>query len=401
MNKQLIVSLLFLFISSEMLFSAENEKPLLEKSKMEAKQKPARRSSRIARKGSKRVSECSLKELDEARRTKRLHVTDLTSLTQKEKDTWLVQAAKMEVIKRKGQLDRVIFSGEGNQLYGYMQKCRAWNQKIMQRQEFIIPSIDSEKSVMQIDSDGKLSVNQDENQEEHLIIVDWHDKIIFDSNLMDESEKLKRLQAGGTTAFFGRNLRVSITFNFVNKGLKRILKCNVKELGFWQALYDEDLVRIANTIQAGADVNELNWYGKTPLMWALGGNNFKMAQFLLENKADIDRPDKNGTPPLMWVLRSKNLEMLQFLVKNKADLNELDENGLSPLKWAIINNYIKVVRFLLKNKANFIKRDENGFSVLGWAMRTGYVKIVNLLAKENPKIRAAIEEDPELKKYIF
>ena len=90
MNKQLIIFLFFLCISSEMLFSAESEEPPLKRSKMEVGQN-LRRSSRIA---AKRPRKCDIKELDEKTRTKKQRIADLRSLGQEEKDARIVQAVQ-------------------------------------------------------------------------------------------------------------------------------------------------------------------------------------------------------------------------------------------------------------------------------------------------------------------
>ena len=89
MNKQLIIFLFFLCISSEMLFSAESEEPPLKRSKMEVGQN-LRRSSRIA---AKRPRECDIKELAKGTK-KRQRIAYLRLLSQEEKDTQLVQAVQ-------------------------------------------------------------------------------------------------------------------------------------------------------------------------------------------------------------------------------------------------------------------------------------------------------------------
>ena len=59
---------------------------------------------------------------------------------------------------------------------------------------------------------------------------------------------------------------------------------------------DASVNAIKRDIREGADVNERNTEGKTPLHCAVEGNNIPALVALIKHGADVNVPDKNGKP---------------------------------------------------------------------------------------------------------
>ena len=106
-------------------------------------------------------------------------------------------------------------------------------------------------------------------------------------------------------------------------------------------------VEVQECIAAGADVNEPNRVGYTPLSIAASRGDVDVARALLEQGADVDRTDPNGTTALAAaVLNSKgNGEMISLLLEHGANPRKPNNRGQSPLELARRMTSYDVVRF--------------------------------------------------------
>ena len=86
---------------------------------------------------------------------------------------------------------------------------------------------------------------------------------------------------------------------------------------------------IQHLIQEGADVNEIDVYGYTPLIEAAIVNNVEAAKILLENGAVIDKDDMAGRTPLHWATDNNALALADLFLQYKAAPNATARSALS------------------------------------------------------------------------
>ena len=100
-------------------------------------------------------------------------------------------------------------------------------------------------------------------------------------------------------------------------------------LDFKTAQQTANLEAVTTLIQAGADVNVKDKYGKTPLHFAAqSSNNPKIVTILIKAGANVDARDQNGKTSLFFV-RDNNITVI--LIQAGADVNTHDKYGLTPL----------------------------------------------------------------------
>lgn len=93
---------------------------------------------------------------------------------------------------------------------------------------------------------------------------------------------------------------------------------------------------VAACVAAGADVNEPNRVGYTPLGIAASRGDVDVARALLEHGATVDPSDNTGTTPLAAaVLNSKGRgDMITLLLQHGADPERPNRRGQTPLELA-------------------------------------------------------------------
>jgi ankyrin repeat protein len=104
-------------------------------------------------------------------------------------------------------------------------------------------------------------------------------------------------------------------------------------------------------IRAGADVNEYDRHGWTPLMRAARYNgNPGVIAALIEAGADLNARDYDkGWRPLHYAAYGNaNPEVIAALVEAGADFRVKDAMGLTPLTWAVRHNKNPEISALLR-----------------------------------------------------
>lgn len=92
-------------------------------------------------------------------------------------------------------------------------------------------------------------------------------------------------------------------------------------------------------VKAGAEVNERNKDGVTPLALAIENKNAAHVKFYAEHGADINSKDTKGNTPLSMALSSQDSsDKTLETILNKGNIYSLDSDGNTPLITAIITN---------------------------------------------------------------
>jgi ankyrin repeat protein len=144
-----------------------------------------------------------------------------------------------------------------------------------------------------------------------------------------------------------------------------------KTTGFFGLVWTETPENVRAAISNGADVNQRDKDGATPLMYAArNSQNPEVITALLDAGADVNARDpKYGTTPLMFAAAAnKNPEMISMLLEAGADLKARSEGGLTVLMWAAGRNpNPEVITTLLKAGAELEARNKFGATALMYA----------------------------------
>lgn len=137
--------------------------------------------------------------------------------------------------------------------------------------------------------------------------------------------------------------------------------------------------RIAFLLEHGANPNQSDLEGLTPLHWAVFTLNNQIIELLIKNHADLNAKDKKGLAPLHLSISLGHIESTKILIDAHADINQQDARGVAPLHLAVIAKHSEIVELLIQKKVDVNLKLKNGNSVLHIAVNDGSVKIVQLL----------------------
>ena len=152
-------------------------------------------------------------------------------------------------------------------------------------------------------------------------------------------------------------------------------------------------------LKHGADINQQNNYGMTPLMKAVNFYDvfwnddpildlqyiqrkaYIFANLLLENGAMIDIQNKNKRTALMLACKNQDANTVRLLLSYGASVNLQDINWRSALMYASEVGDKKSVRLLLECGAEVDMLDKKGYTALMLACMNKYDSVMAILLK--------------------
>jgi hypothetical protein len=132
-------------------------------------------------------------------------------------------------------------------------------------------------------------------------------------------------------------------------------------------------------IVAGADIEETDEYGFSPLIEATIANNLDVVALLLEYGADINNADTTGRTALHWAVDNHNIPLCELLLANKADANAYSTAGQSVLVYPLLREHVELKKLLYRYGAKLsFAQDFIQAKLLGHRYEiVGQVDIVN------------------------
>jgi hypothetical protein len=110
-------------------------------------------------------------------------------------------------------------------------------------------------------------------------------------------------------------------------------------------------VSVFKLIEAGANVNEKDAYGLTPLIEATLKADLEIAEHLLAHGAKIDQQDVSGQTALQWAVNRNQKALSELFLRHKADPNHHSSDGQPLLVNPVLREQKELVDLLIDNGA--------------------------------------------------
>jgi ankyrin repeat protein len=119
------------------------------------------------------------------------------------------------------------------------------------------------------------------------------------------------------------------------------------------AAYRVDQELVQRLLKKGAKANVVNHYGASPLAEAARVANVPLVGMLLEAGADANITNEDGQTALMLSARTGDVAVAELLVKHGADVNRREQfKDQSAVMWAAGDNHAEMVAFLVSKGAD-------------------------------------------------
>lgn len=116
-----------------------------------------------------------------------------------------------------------------------------------------------------------------------------------------------------------------------------------------------------------------------PIHFAVGENDVKMIDLLLQHGADLDAGSGDSRPALMIGMMNHDYELLTYLLKKGASVNVRDTVSETPLHYAASFSTRKVAELFIRNGADVNAQDWEGMTPLSRAILRHNEEVVTCL----------------------
>jgi len=141
-------------------------------------------------------------------------------------------------------------------------------------------------------------------------------------------------------------------------------------------------------IRRGADVNQAQGDGSTPLLWAVNRQDYDVAQALLARKANPNAVNEFGAMPLTEAARLNDDMLVKMLLDAGAKVDSANPDDETALMLAIKNGNLQMTETLVKAGANVNRIEKfHNQTPLIYAAAGGHIAIVKLLLSKDADVR--------------
>jgi ankyrin repeat protein len=159
-----------------------------------------------------------------------------------------------------------------------------------------------------------------------------------------------------------------------------------------EAVRLNDIVLVQSLIDGGADVNERDKLGETPLHVAVVRGYRGIASLLLENGADVNATDVRGLTPVHAAAWRGYRDTVDLLITHGADINARDKDGLTPLHTAALAGRKETVALLIDKGAEINAKSNKSLTPLHAAAMSGDRETVTLLIEKGADVNARSDD---------
>lgn len=155
------------------------------------------------------------------------------------------------------------------------------------------------------------------------------------------------------------------------------------EFSLTEAAFDGYDGVVSSLISQGADINTVDRYGATPLMYAASQGHTAIVSTLIQAGSDLNARDEfHGWSALMFAAFEGNNAAIETLVEAGVDLDLAGaQDGWTPLMLAAHRGHLETVELLIKAGADVNAQNDYGANALSCAERKGHTKIKKKLRR--------------------
>jgi ankyrin repeat protein len=126
----------------------------------------------------------------------------------------------------------------------------------------------------------------------------------------------------------------------------------VEETPIMDASWECNNSELVRLISAGANVNEVNGYGDSPLIYTIKNCDLKTVNILINAGANINLRIEDKYTPLHLAIALNKLKISSTLICNGADTGAESLYGQKPIDMATTNSFEAELVTAVKNECN-------------------------------------------------
>ncbi|MGL4677485.1 MAG: ankyrin repeat domain-containing protein [Brevinema sp.] len=166
-------------------------------------------------------------------------------------------------------------------------------------------------------------------------------------------------------------------------------KAEVEHIQLFQAVYQNNRMKVAELLNNKVDPNIRDEYYRTPLMYA-NNKSLDIVELLLARGAYINTRDSGGNTALMIASEKGYTDLIRLLLNYSVLVNAENRLGITALHLAVQNGHTDIVIALTDHSANINHLNPMGLPPIFEAVKNGYTGIVGHLIARGANPNAVV-----------
>lgn len=139
-------------------------------------------------------------------------------------------------------------------------------------------------------------------------------------------------------------------------------------------------------VENGANINQVDKDGKTPLIIAIDKRINEIVIYLIDKGANIDQEDNDGNTALFHSVMTGNYDITKHILERGASLNIKNKKGETPIMIAFEKRYNRIAKLLLGYGADVNQKDKNERSILFTYFERGSYEMIKYFIEHGADI---------------
>lgn len=154
-----------------------------------------------------------------------------------------------------------------------------------------------------------------------------------------------------------------------------------------------EITKVKELIDAGADINARDKNDLTPLHIAALKGHDELAEVLIQAGADVNAENEHGVTPLHAAALRGQKNVGEILIQKGANVNSrLVNDGSTPLHGAVVKGHIEFAELLIVKGADINAKNKHGDTPLHITAWTGNEQLAQMLVNRGADINAADQD---------
>lgn len=173
----------------------------------------------------------------------------------------------------------------------------------------------------------------------------------------------------------GTPIRPATVMTNVQRGNVQTTTPIFQNINIHQMAAKGELNMLKQETENGADLNKVDEYGLSPLLWACANGQLITVKYMLEKMVDLNIVGPQAENALLFASCYGYTDIVKLLLDLGMNVDYVDETQGSSLMYSAYNNHAACVKVLLEYGSDITLKNEDGHTAMDLAVGQGH-KIV-------------------------
>ena len=160
-----------------------------------------------------------------------------------------------------------------------------------------------------------------------------------------------------------------------------------------KAIQNGELKTVKELVSKGANVNNRDEKGLTPLFYAIRNQHLDIVKYLVSKNADVyAKTEKTKITPLVYAIAEGNLDIVKYLFGKFGNLNSEIINNWQPIHCAVNAGRLDIINYFISKGVSVNSTTKEEYTPLYFAIKNKDLKTVKFLISKGADVNFKVKD---------